>query len=291
MSAIMPPSHDPAPSRALYRLQRLWLTPTIRFFVHVGLPLLALAWVGWQLAQDPKVRAAVAERVEAVRDSVAGHPALMVERVELGPMSPGIAPLVRAALDIRVPASAMDLDIGALHDKVLALDAVKSASLRVEGMGVLRVDVVERTPVLLWWTDGGLQLLDAEGVRMGPADQRADWPDLPLVSGTGADKRVAEAQELIARARPVADQLRGLVRVGERRWTLVLRNGIDIMLPEEGAAAALSRVMALHAAEDVLNRHLLAVDMRDRRRPILRLTPEALYELRKARGIIGEEDA
>ena len=291
MSAMMPPSHDPAPSRALYRLQRLWLTPTIRLFVHVGLPLLALTWVGWQLAQDPKVRAAVTERIAAARESVAAHPALKVERIELGPMSPGLAPLVRGALGISVPASAMDLDIAALHDRVLALDAVKSASLRVEGKGVLRVDVVERTPVLLWWTDGGLHLLDAEGVRMGPADERADWPDLPLVSGTGADRQVTEALELFARARPVGDQIRGVVRVGDRRWTLVLRNGIEIMLPETGAGAALSRVMALHAAEDVLNRDLLAVDMRDRRRPILRLTPEALYELRKARGIIGEEDA
>lgn len=288
---MKPPSHDPAPSRAFYRLQRLWLTPTIRLFVHVGLPLLALTWAGWHLAQAPGVRAAVTERVAAVRDAVAAHPALNVERVELGPMSPGVAPLVRAALDVRMPVSAMNLDIAALQDRVLALDAVKSASLRVEGIGVLRVDVVERTPVLLWWTDGGLHLLDAEGVRMGAASERSDWPDLPLVSGAGADRHVTEALEVIARARPVAGQIRGLVRVGERRWTLVLTNGIEIMLPENDAPAAVSRVMALHAAEQLLRRDLAAVDMRDRRRPILRLTPEALYELRKARGVIGEEDA
>ena len=63
------------------------------------------------------------------------------------------------------------------------------------------------------------------------------------------------------------------------------------MLPEEGSAAALARVMALDAADDILARDLVAVDMRDGRRPILRLTPEALLELRRGRGLTGEEDA
>ena len=49
----------------------------------------------------------------------------------------------------------------------------------------------------------------------------------------------------------VADRsttLRGLVRVGDRRWDLVLDRNQKIMLPEQNAPAALERLIALDKA-------------------------------------------
>nr|WP_246237358.1 cell division protein FtsQ/DivIB [Halovulum dunhuangense] len=187
----------------------------------------------------------------------------------------------------------MDLDLDALHQRVAGLDAVATAQVRVEGGGLLRIIVEERVPAVVWRLPGreAFVTLDATGVRVGGLETRADRADLPLIAGPGADKAAAEALELLALAAPVADRIGGLLRVGERRWSLVLRDGPEIMLPETGAASALARVMALDAAEDILARDLAVVDMRDARRPILRLTSNALLELRRARGEIVEEDA
>jgi cell division protein FtsQ len=97
---------------------------------------------------------------------------------------------------------------------------------------------------------------------------------------------VPEALALLDAARPVLDRVRGLERVGERRWDLVLDRNQVIRLPEEGALAALGRVMAMNAAEDLLARYVAVVDLRDPRRPMLRLTEHAISELERLR----EED-
>ena len=108
----------------------------------------------------------------------------------------------------------------------------------------LRVSVTERLPVILWRGPDGLMKLDREGVAIGPVETRADHGDLPVIAGQGADREVVEALALLALAEPLSARLRGLVRVGERRWTLSLENGIDILLPQDGAAGALARVLA-----------------------------------------------
>lgn len=73
--------------------------------------------------------------------------------------------------------------------------------------------------------------------------------------------------------------------MGERRWDVVLDNGQRILLPEEGAVAALERVMALAQAEDMLGRDVTVIDMRYGARPTLRLSPGALDELRRVHEI------
>ena len=100
-----------------------------------------------------------------------------------------------------------------------------------------------------------------------------------------------EALALLGEARPVAERVRGLVRVGERRWDLVLDRDQVVKLPEAEPVAALGRVMALDAADDLLERDLTVVDMRDARRPMLRLTPHAVAELERLRAATTGEDA
>jgi len=92
-------------------------------------------------------------------------------------------------------------------------------------------------------------------------------------------------------AGPISERLRGLVRIGERRWNLVLDRGQTIMLPEFGAVSALRRVMDLNQSEDLLNRDVLTVDMRNSNRPVLRLTDEAISKLRRLRIEVQGEDA
>jgi len=150
---------------------------------------------------------------------------------------------------------------------------------------VLAVRVEERQPALVWRAPEGLMLLDATGHRIAGIDSRAMRPDLPLVAGAGADLAAAEALELVRGAGPLLARLRGLVRMGERRWDIVLDGDERIMLPAEGAVAALHGLIALDASEAVLARDLAVVDLRLPGRPVLRLAPHALAELRRARGI------
>jgi cell division protein FtsQ len=93
---------------------------------------------------------------------------------------------------------------------------------------------------------------------------------------------VAEALALCAVAGPLAERLRGLVRVGERRWDAVIEDGPKIMLPAHGAVAALERAAALEAAEDLTGRDVTHLDLRDPGRPVVRLGQAAKLEMARA---------
>ena len=108
---------------------------------------------------------------------------------------------------------------------------------------------------------------------------------LPVLAGEGANLAVPEALSLIVTAAPLGDRLHGLVRMGERRWDVVLTDGSRILLPATGADAALNRVLALHDVGEILSRDVTAVDLRNPARLTVRLTEPALDELRRIRAL------
>ena len=276
---------DPAPSRLKYRMERLMLTPLFRVLLRFGLPcLLTFGIASWWLSYDDN-RMKIIDTYADLRSQVESRPEFMVNMMVVDGASDIVADGIRLMLPLDFPISSFDLDLEAMRATVVALDPVKSARLYVRQGNVLQVDVVERIPVVLWRNERGLQLLDNEGVLVGPAFVRADWPELPLIVGDGADKYVTEALDLVAAAEPLSTRLRGLVRMGERRWDVVLDRDQRILLPETEAVQALERVIAMDQAVDMLERDLLAVDLRLPNRPTLRMTDGAVQELLRIRAI------
>jgi cell division protein FtsQ len=276
---------DPAPSRLKYRMERLMLTPLFRVLLRFGLPcLLTFGIASWWLSYDDN-RMKIIDTYADLRSQVESRPEFMVNMMVVDGASDIVADGIRQMLPLDFPISSFDLDLEAMRETVVALDPVKSARLYVRQGNVLQVDVVERIPVVLWRNERGLQLLDNEGILVGPAFVRADWPELPLIVGDGADKYVTEALDLVAAAEPLSTRLRGLVRLGERRWDVVLDRDQRILLPETEAVQALERVIAMDQAVDMLERDLVAVDLRLPNRPTLRMTDGAVQELLRIRAI------
>lgn len=276
---------DPAPSKWDYRLQRWMLTPYVRGFLLKGLPSLVVAG-GFALwfAQEPN-RQALIGQLSLLRDQFEARPEFRVSLARIEGASDDLAEAVREKLALPLPMSSFDIDLDAARARIEVLDAVKSADLRVRSGGILQVTITERKPVAVWRTEDGLLLVDETGRRVAGLVSRADRPDLPLIAGVGADGATPEALDLIAAAGPLAPRMRGLVRVGERRWDLVLDRNQRVLLPEKNPVQALERLLALDQAQDLMNRDILTVDLRSNHRPTLRLTPNALAELRRAEGL------
>jgi len=276
-----PARRDPAPTRLAYRMNRLWLTPIVRALLRVGLPAFCIVFAaGWYFS-DAARRAAVAGVYLDLRAALEERPEFSVKLLAVEGASTELDEDIREVLPLDFPVSSFDLDLEAMRRTVSGLDAVAKAELRIRPGGILQIIVVERDPAVIWRGRGGLELLDAAGHRVAPLGARTNRSDLPVIAGDGAYEHVAEALALFAAARPIADRVRGLVRMGERRWDLVLDRDQRILLPEDGALAALERVMALHVAEDMLERDLIAIDLRNAARPTLRMAPGAVDELRR----------
>ena len=267
-----------APSRWSYRLQRLMLTPLFRVVLRFVVPFVIVfaAVSAWFADQERRDRAVL--WVADIRASIETRPEFMVNVMAIDGASLEIAEDIREIVQIDFPVSSFDLNLEEIRAQVAGLSPVEDAALRIRPGGVLQVNVTERLPEMVWRTGHGLDLLDGQGRFVAPLDSRADQSNLPLIAGDGADKQVPEALALIRAAGPLGPRLRGLVRMGERRWDVVLDRDQRILLPEEGAVQALERMIALNQVQDVLGRDLVTVDMRIAARPTIRLSPKAVEE-------------
>ncbi|OYU18179.1 MAG: cell division protein FtsQ [Rhodobacteraceae bacterium PARR1] len=266
-------------------MQRLWLTPMFRVAFRVGLPVFLVALVAGLYLRDDTRRAQLTGVFTGMVDKFQARPEFRVSLVSVEGAAPELAEAIRARLKLNLPQSSFDLDLDGARQRIEALDAVATAELRVRSGGVLQVLITERVPALVWREGERIEMLDATGARVAGLSARDDRPDLPLIAGDGADHAAAEALELFTIAQGITPRMRGLVRVGERRWDIVLDRNQKIMLPEQNAPAALERLIALDKAEDLLARDILTVDLRNEKRPVLRLAPSAMNERRNAMGI------
>src|SRR5438445_781169 len=71
------------------------------------------------------------------------------------------------------------------------------------------------------------------------------------------------------------EQVRASILIGERRWNLRLKNGLDVRLPEDGAAPALERLLALDRDNKLITRDIAIIDLRLPDRVTVRLSPAA----------------
>lgn len=285
MQSVNPVSRDPAPSRLRYRMQRWMLTPGIRLGLRVGMPLaLVVAAAGSYLA-DADRRGALVQQAVDLRESLEQRPEFLVGVMAIDGASADLSDAIRAAVPLDFPISSFDLDLESIRSAIAVLDPVKSVSVRIRPGGVLQVDVAERQPVVVWRTRDGIRILDETGARIYQIEDRKSRPDLPLIAGDGAQFAVAEALELFAAAAPLKERLRGLVRIGERRWDVVLTRDQRILLPPDDPVRALERVIALSEAQDMLERDVAVVDMRLAERPTLRMTPDAVQNWWRIRDI------
>ncbi|MEO0999854.1 MAG: cell division protein FtsQ/DivIB, partial [Pseudomonadota bacterium] len=220
---------DPAPSRWRYRLDRLLMRRWVRRGLRLGLPVLLLAGLGFHLVSDPKMQAEAAAAAEAARGAVLARPELQVTRIAVRGTREIPEEMVREVIPLALPQPAPMLDVGELRARIEALDAVARARVRVRPDGVLDVVIAERVPAAIWRHRGRLVLVDQEGFRVAALARRAARPDLPLIVGPAAAEAVGEALVLAGAADTLGPRIRGFVRVGARRWDLVLDRGQRIL--------------------------------------------------------------
>ncbi|SMO58009.1 cell division protein FtsQ/DivIB [Paracoccus laeviglucosivorans] len=278
------PRRDPAPSRLAYRLNRMMLRPLIRRLVRIGLPAFLAAMVAGIWLSDDTRRANLSSSIDGLVDRVQHREAFMVHGMEIEGASEVVDKGLRAMLPVDLPASSFEIDLEKLRERVLKLDAVEAVELRIQPGGILSAVVTERVPAVLWRHARGIELLDKTGHRVASATSRDVRSDLPIIAGEGANRAATEALALIDAAGPILPRLRGLERVGERRWDVVLDRGQRIKLPEDGALRAFENVIATDRANDMLKRDITVIDLREQSRPVVQIGLDAQNAIRRARG-------
>jgi len=170
--------------------------------------------------------------------------------------------------------SLLFLDAAAVRDKLKGNPWIADATVLKLYPGQLQIDIVERTAFALWQQDGRLSVIADDGAVLEPYVSRR-FLSLPLVVGKGAERHARDFLALLVRYPQVHAVTKAAIFVGERRWNLRLKDGLDIRLPENDVGNALASLSRLDKEDRLFSRDIVAVDMRLPDRLTVQLSDDA----------------
>jgi len=228
---------------------------------------LAGAWQGGQLARFSNDNG-------PIYHVLARAVGLGLDRVTISGISQLHEAEVLAAAGITPKVSLLFLNATEMREHLERVPLIKSAAVRKLYPNELVITLTEREPFAVWQLNGELFIVSADGTVI---DQMQDerFAKLPLVVGENANVRIKEYLSLLESAGSFKSRIRAGTLVAGRRWTLKVDNGVDIRLPETGAVEALARLVGLERREKILEKDILAVDLRSPDRVVVRLSEEA----------------
>ncbi len=153
------------------------------------------------------------------------------------------------------------------------IDWVESANLRRVHPNRLEIELIERVPFAVWQRGGVRYVIDKSGAALSTLNPD-DYERLLLVTGEGAHLAVADLVNHMEGHPALRSRIKAAARVGKRRWTLYLDNGLRIALAENDLTGALARLIDLNEREGVFDRAVELVDLTLPGQTVVRLMPE-----------------
>ncbi len=156
-----------------------------------------------------------------------------------------------------------DIDLEESRAKLLKLPWVKKVTVERHLPSTVFIQIEEKKPIAVWQNKKRYFPLDEDGKPI--QDDKTVLGNLLLVVGQDAPKHTPALIRLLDEYKEIAVKVRSAVRVGGRRWNLILNDaeaGTEIYLPETGIGTALARLQQLNEEGQILKRDLKVIDLR-----------------------------
>ncbi|MBP7336783.1 cell division protein FtsQ/DivIB [Niveispirillum sp.] len=254
-----------------------WAEPAMKIGRRAA-PVLALVAVGawaWGTGYAQMLTHSATEKVltASVEAGLSVQDVTVVGREKAAPAD------LLAALEVHRGAPILAFDPHHARAALEQIPWVRHARVERRLPDTIALTIVEREPMALWQQDRQMRLIDADGIVLTASDL-SKWPNLPLLVGPDAPKRGPALLHTLAKEPSIGQLVEAAVLVGGRRWDLRLKNGVDIKLPEHDVAEALHQLAMVNQTHDVLNKDVVAIDLRIRDRLSIQ-TSAAAADLRR----------
>ena len=179
----------------------------------------------------------------------------------------------KAALAIERQSPILRVDVRAAHERLVSLPWIKSAKIRRQLPDQIRVDIVERHPMAIWRRGKTIGIIDSDGDPIMPVVP-SGLEHLPVVTGSQANEAAPHLLASLRQRPDLASRIAASKRIAGRRWDLVMDNGVIVRLPTDEIDQALDELGVLMTDHAVVERNVLAIDLRQDDRLLLRIPPE-----------------
>jgi len=146
-----------------------------------------------------------------------------------------------------------------VKDNVESLDWVESATVSRLWPSTIRITVSRRDAFALWQENNEITVVDAAGERVHGA-RPADFAYLPRIVGAGAGPAAEPVLVALEELPAIRERLVAFVRVGDRRWSVKMRSGAEVVLPEAdpvGAMVVLEKILRDNPKIDLAQERLV----------------------------------
>jgi cell division protein FtsQ len=163
----------------------------------------------------------------------------------------------------------LSLNLAAIRARVEQVVWVEHARVIRLLPDTIVIAVEERPLMAVWQHQGRLDAVVADG-RVDPAVDPRRLSSLPRIIGPGANTEAARLLPLLSKRPALVARLRGIRRVDQRRWDLLLKDGGTILLPASGEAEAFDALDRLDRTSRILGLGLARIDLRNPRFVVVR---------------------
>ena len=254
------------------RLRRRRLPRDLRRVALWGAPVALIVGIGagavlsgWSPGQGP------AHDLSSALLSATGALGLTVDDIEVEGRTTTDTATILAALGAHAGSPILAVNPAHAKQQLEALPWVRSASIERRLPSTIYVRLVERIPLAVWQHDKKWELIDRDGTVI-PVSDLSRFANLPtVVGGDQARHSAADLIDLLSSEPDLAARVTAIILVGDRRWDLRIDNAIEVMLPEDDAAGAWTRLAKLERINRLLQRDVQTVDMRLPDRLVMRV--------------------
>ena len=167
---------------------------------------------------------------------------------------------ILAALGFEPGQSIFGADIHAARARLEKLDWVASADVKRRYPDDISVHIVEKLPFALWQSPAGVFVVERDG-KIVTAKGVEEFRRLPLLLGEGGSS-AADIVDAVAQHRAVFARVKAYQRQSQRRWNLILDDGVVVKLPESGWQKELDALEHLIIDKGILERDVSEIDLR-----------------------------
>ena len=177
--------------------------------------------------------------------------------------------------------SLMALDAAATREALKGLPWILDAEVRKIYPDTVEIKLREKVAFGIWQYGQELSLIERDGKPIAPLRDNK-FAHLPLFVGKDAGTGAMEIMRDLDRWPAIKSRVKALMRVAGRRWDIKLDNGVVIKLPERDMERAMAELAEFDESQQVLERDILAIDLRLADRTTVQLTPDAVERRKKA---------
>ena len=168
---------------------------------------------------------------------------------------------VRSVLGFSPGQSLFAADPKEARDRLMQLPWVAEAVVRRRFPDRISVTLTEKEPFAVWQNGPLLSVIERSGAVI-PGQNSDHFAGLPLLIGDGAAEGAAPLIDALRDQRETFAKVRGIERISNRRWDLILQQNVRVKLPEEGWQSELNELERLIVDRSVLERDVEIIDLR-----------------------------